>query len=400
MVAALPRVAVYRRPKLYPKQEAALFDPARYSAIEASTKSGKTVGAMAWLGEQALIHGRSGRNYWWVAPILAQSKIAFRRFKRGLPRQVYVANEGEMTLTLANGAMLWFKGGDHPDSLYGEDIFAAVIDEASRVKEDAWHAVRSTLTATQGPLRIIGNVKGRKNWFYRLARRAESGEPNMAYHRITADDAIAAGVLAQEEIDDARRQLPEAVFRELYEAEASDDAGNPFGLTAIRACVGPLSVAAPDSFGVDLAKSVDWSVVIGLDKTGATCRFDRWQSPWQETLARIRAQVGSVRAKVDSTGVGDPIVEALQRGGGNYESFKFTAQSKQQLMEGLAVAIQQGRIRYPAGVIVNELEGYEYVYTRGGVQYSAPAGQHDDTVCALALAVAGQRQGQPNLRFL
>ena len=56
--------------------------------------------------------------------------------------------------------MLWFKGADKPDALYGEDVYAAVIDEASRCKEEAWHAVRSTLTATRGPIRIIGSGLG------------------------------------------------------------------------------------------------------------------------------------------------------------------------------------------------------------------------------------------------
>ena len=93
-------------------------------------------------------------------------------------------------------------------------------------------------------------------------------------------------------------------------------------------------------------------------------------------------------ALVDSSGVGDPVVEQLQRqGDGLFEGFKFSAQSKQQLMEGLAVAIQQRGVAYPAGVLVQELESFEYVYTRTGVQYSAPAGRHDDGVCALALAV-------------
>ena len=42
------------------------------------------------------------------------------------------------------------------------------------MKEDAWIAIQSTLTATRVPVRIIGNVKGKKNWFYLLARRALS----------------------------------------------------------------------------------------------------------------------------------------------------------------------------------------------------------------------------------
>lgn len=56
-------------------------------------------------------------------------------------------------------------------------------------------------------------------------------------------------------------------------------------------------------------------------------------------------------------------------------------------MEGLAVAIQQGEVHYPAGVLTNELEIFEYEYTRTDVRYSAAAGLHDDCVCALALAV-------------
>ncbi|HLZ71453.1 MAG TPA: terminase family protein [Dehalococcoidia bacterium] len=379
---------VYERPWLYPQQLAAIFCPERYAIIEASTKSGKTVGCMAWLSEQAMA-GAAGRAYWWVAPYYPVARIAYRRLKRGFPPAVYVANETELTLTLANGAVLAFKSAEKPDALYGEDVYAAVIDEATRCKEEAWHALRSTLTATRGPVRIIGNVKGRRNWAYRLARRAEAGEPAMHYARITAHDAVAAGVLDAAEIDDARRQLPENVFRELYLAEPSDDEGNPFGPAAIAAGVSPLSAAEPVCWGWDVAKSHDWTVGIALDADGVVCRFVRWQKPWQETIDGIRQATGRTRTLVDSTGVGDPILEALQRGGaGHFTGFHFSQASKQQLMEGLAVAIQRGEIHFPEGVIRSELEAFEYEYTRTGVRYSAPAGMHDDCVCALALAVA------------
>lgn len=340
---------------------------------------------MVWLAEQAFL-GRLGQNFFWIAPIYSQAKIAYRRLKRALPLEVYTANESELTITLANNAVLWFKGADNPDSLYGEDVYAAVIDEATRVKEDAWHAIRSTLTATKGPVRIIGNVKGRKNWAYKMARRAESGESDMHYAKITALDAIKAGILSADEVEDARHQLPESVFRELYLADPSDDEGNPFGPAAIRACIGPLSLGVPVAWGWDLAKSVDWTVGIGLDSVGSVCRFERWQAPWQSTIGRIAALTGNTPALVDSTGAGDPILEALQAQGENYVGFLFSQHSKQQLMEGLAVGIQRQQIHYPDGVIVSELESFEYVYTRTGVHYSAPEGLHDDAVCALALA--------------
>lgn len=361
-----------------------------------------TVAAIAWLLEQAFA-GKPGQNFWWVAPVADQARIAFSRIKGGLTRGSFTSAESPTPkITLMNGAIIWFKSGDNPDSLYGEDVYAAVVDEASRVKEESWNALRSTLTATRGPVRVIGNVKGRKNWFYRLARMAESerDDPNsnMFYVKITVLDAIAAGVISQDEMEDARKVLPENVFRELYMAEPSDDTGNPFGLGHIAACTlrnpdGTLSKSIqsnqpPVAFGIDLAKKQDYFVVIGLDADGRVCVFQRWQGvPWRESIRRVHEIVGEdVPALVDSTGLGDPVLEELQVEHGNFAGYTFSAASKQRLMEGLAVSIQGHEISFPDGPIRSELEAFEYEYTRTGVRYSAPEGLHDDCVCALALA--------------
>ncbi len=386
-------------PRLYPKQYAAIFADTRSAIIEASTKSGKTAGCIVWMLSLAWSKGKPGRNYWWIAPTYAVAAIAFRRVMRMFARTdgsqtIWKPNKSEQSITLHNGAMIWFKGADDPDKLYGEDVYAAVVDEGTRCKEEAWYAIRSTITATRGPLRIIGNVKGRKNWAYRLARKVEGGEPNWSHAKLTAHDAVEGGILSADEIEAAKRDLPENVFRELYLAEASDDGNNPFGLDAIDACTigdfggkhcmanGPVA-----AWGFDLAKSVDWTVGIGLNDDGDVCAYQRWQSDWRNTTARVIGMIGDTPALIDSTGVGDPIVEQVQASCPEVEGFKFTSQSKQQLMEGLAVAIQQRRIGFPDGQIVNELKSFEYEHTRTGVRYTCPEGLHDDTVDALALAV-------------
>jgi hypothetical protein len=97
----------------------------------------------------------------------------------------------------------------------------------------------------------------------------------MAYYKLVAHDAIEAGVLQTEEVEDARRTLPEAVFRELYLAEPSDDQGNPFGLEQIRKCLAPLSDKRPAVWGWDLGKHQDWTVGIALDRDGRVCRSER-----------------------------------------------------------------------------------------------------------------------------
>lgn len=411
----MTQVIRYHRPHLYPKQRAAIFDPARIVVIEASTKSGKTHGCLAWAWERTLL-ARRGQNVWWVAPVYRQAKIAFRRLKRWLRKLgPYIdVSESELSITWKpTGAVIAFLSGDNPDNLYGEDVVDAVFDEASRAKEEAFFALRSTLTATRGRLRLIANSKGRRNWLYKLGERARAGEPDMAYHRLTAYDAVEGGVLQLEEVEAAKRLLPEHVFRELYLAEPSDDGANPFGMAHIAACLLPgLATGEPVAWGWDLAKSADWTVGIGLNAQRQVCRAVRWQhEPWRVTIDRIRRTVGRVPALIDSTGVGDPIVEALQepyavvtkdrlgrevttqqRADGNITGFKFTGPSKQQLLEGLAVAIQQHDLGFPAGiegfpaVLRTELEAFEYEVTRTGTRYGAPEGFHDDCVMALALA--------------
>ncbi len=139
--------------------------------------------------------------------------------------------------------------------------------------------------------------------------------------------------------------------------------------------------------GWDLARSIDWTVGIGLDSLGACCRMSRWQSPWEDTHRRIIDETGETPALVDCTGIGDAPFERLQRASPNFTGYVFNSSSKQKLMEALAVAIQRREVRFPDGPIVAELESFEYEYTRTGVRYSAPEGMHDDCVCALALAV-------------
>lgn len=382
----------YVRPKLYTKQERALFNTKLIGVCEASTKSGKTHGAIIWLTEQAIVKGAPNRNYWWVAPVSDQTDIAFRRICLALPRDSFTKNLTRKTITLNhNQTTLWFKSGDAPDSLFGEDVYAAVVDEASRVKQESWEALWSTLTSTEGPVRVIGNVKGRANWMYRLARIAKQGDPDMHYEKITAYDAVAAGVITIESVNRAKKLLPEDVFKELYLAEAGEDGGNPFGISHIYAAINSkgLSTKAPVAWGWDVAKHRNWTVGIALDEDGAVCRFIRFQDMWESTLERIITATGKVPALIDSTGSGDQVLERLHINGHmNFEGQLFGGwKAKYDLMLGLAVAIQNEDVSYPAGRIVEELEIFEYEDKGEMVLYTSPKGFHDDCVDALAMAV-------------
>jgi phage FluMu gp28-like protein len=389
-------------PPLYEYQHRALFGPERYAVIEGATKVGKTFPALIWqLAEAGEVAARVGspdaRNHFWVAPTTAQAAMAYNRMCRmlrsaGMGDGEVRTNDTERRINITGLGVLWYKTGEEPDNLYGEDCWSAIMDEYTRQREEAWHAIRSTLTATGGRVRFIGNKRG-KGWGWKLAREAErkqtNGDPDWTAHRISALDAVQAGLMSQKELDDAKAAMPQAVFEELYLCQDAEDASNPFGLGAIRACVKPLSTLPPVVFGIDLARSEDYTVVIGLDQNKDVCRFERWNgTTWDQTENRILSLIGNVPTLIDSTGVGDPVVERISRERPSVEGFKFTggpSGTKQKIMEGLAVDIQSKRIGFPDGLIVSELEAYQYEYTRSGMTYDTLA-DHDDTVCALALA--------------
>lgn len=384
---------------LYPAQLKAICSDHRFAIIEASSKSGKTIGCLTWLLQEAWLQNpeqRQDRIFWWVAPVYNQAQIAYRRAKNGLQQSFRKANDSALTIELLNGSLLQFKSADNPDNLFGEDVWGCVIDEATRMKETSWHAVRSTLASTNGRCRIIGNVKGRSNWAYKLSRMAENGaDPDWLYSRLTAYDAIIGGVLTEEEVLSAKKTLPENVFQELFEAMPSDDESNPFGVQHIEKCiVEVMSPKDPVCYGIDLARSQDYTVLIGLDEDNNVCRFERFQQNWAVAVDLIKNEIGQIPTLVDSTGVGDPIAQELERTN-NAKGFKFSSTSKQQIMENLAVLIQRGDIGFPEGNITKELYDYGYEVTRTGTRYQALSG-FDDCVCALALA-AWQSRDLPGI---
>ena len=185
-----------RIPWLYDKQAAFVYDSARLTCIEASTKSGKTHACIAWLLGQAF-QGEDGDEYWWVAPVSRQAKIAWKRMSKilrtwKLPKNSWRATKKpDYIIELPTGATITFLTSEIPDNLYGENVSAIVVDEASRVSLEAWECLQSTIFSTSGPAKLIGNRHGTDNWFYRLCMEAKKGEDDdLSYHILTCWDSV------------------------------------------------------------------------------------------------------------------------------------------------------------------------------------------------------------------
>jgi len=211
-------------PDLADYQKDILYDPARFTITEASTKVGKTFSHIWGIYEEA--HDpkyKPNDRFWWVAPVYSQARIAFDRLKILLISSgAYQFNEAKLTITTPLNTIIEFKTAKNHDSLFGEDVHYVVFDEAPRAKYGAFVALRSTLTATGGRMKLIGNFGGVSNWVHQLKQKAKE-DPEYSYHKVTAWDAVKAGILEEEEIKQAQRDLPPKIFAALYLAEELED---------------------------------------------------------------------------------------------------------------------------------------------------------------------------------
>lgn len=361
-------------------QRKVLGSKARFRVLMCGRRFGKSLISQVISSVESL----KGQQVAYITPTYHLAKVFFDELCRLLPMEVAVANRSDLTLKLMTGGTIRFFTGERLDNLRGLKFHYVIIDEASFIPdlENGWlNSIRPTLTDYKGKALFVSTPKG-KNFFYSLYLKGLLPNDEWESFKYTTYDNPH---IAKTEIDAARAELPTVVFEQEYMANPAENSANPFGSQAINKCVSAMSTNAVKCYGIDLAKYNDWTVIIGLDNAGNVAYFERFQSDWSSTQNKIR-NLPKAPMIIDATGVGDPIVEQLQRDGLDVEGFKFTSQSKQEIMLGLQVAIHQERIHYPEGMIKQELEIFEYQYSANGVKYSAPSGFHDDTVCALALA--------------
>lgn len=372
------------RPELHDAQQQVVDEARRFNVLQCGRRFGKTTLGVDLAIDTALDAMPVG----WFAPTYKILDDAWRECVSASRDIAEKVEKQERRIVLITGGSIEFWSLDTPDPGRSRKYARVVIDEAGIVRdlEQVWtNAIRPTLTDYRGDGWFLGTPKGR-NFFHRLFVKGQEPLGDWKSWRFATTDNPH---MSAEEIEDARSDLPDAAFRQEYLGEPADDGGNPFGEASIRACAGAMSKGAPVVWGWDLAKSVDYTVGVALDKDSNVCRVERWQKPWPETIAEIVRLTGKTPALVDSTGAGDPVLANLQRATPlTFEGYVFSAPSKQRLMEGLAVHLQQQKGTIPSdSVLQRELETFEYEYTRTGVRYTAPAGLHDDCVMALALAV-------------
>jgi phage terminase large subunit-like protein len=372
---------------------------ARFRIASCGRRFGKTYMAVNEIVKFA--NENKNVNTIWCSPTYRQSKLAFDIILKNFKGAFKSHTKNPMQFNWYNGSVTKFNSTESGDTLRGDSVHMLVIDEASMVDEEVWtNVLRPMLSDTDGKAIIISTPKGINSWFHTLFTRGQ--DPEFSDYESFKFPTSANPYIPPTEIEEVRNTLPSDVFKQEYLAEFLEDGGQVF--RNVMSCVketleGPTS-GRSYTCAWDIAKHSDFSVVVVMENaTGRVVALDRFNridySQQVERVEAIARKYNNAHIILDSTGVGDPILEAVQKTGLSVEGYQFTNTSKQQLIEHLAVLIEKQEISYPNDkVLINELMSYQYEITRAGnMRYNAPSGMHDDCVIAMALAAWGAKHG-------
>jgi phage terminase large subunit-like protein len=381
----------------HPAQKEINDCPARFRVVDAGRRFGKTRLGV-WECIDVALHG--GRA-WWIAPSFPIARVGWRPLRyigAKIPgTQIRLA---ELSIIMPNGGEVSVKSADNPDSLRGEGLNLAVFDEHAFTKPDAWsEAVRPALSDKLGRAMFISTPRGR-NHFWELYQRGVRGDDDYQsfYFPTSANPHIATS-----EIEAARHELPEIIFRQEYLAEFIDDQGGVFRRVQEAARLQPLKIPQEGRSyicGVDVASSIDYTVVSILDVSSKQMvymdRFNRVDyNVLIDRLESIYKYWHLTAMKIEANSIGQPVIDQLAKRRMNIIAFTTTSATKQMIIQNLQSAFENGEIAILNDpVLLGELLSFESKRNASGsFSYSAPEGMHDDAVMSLAIAWDGLSGG-------
>jgi hypothetical protein len=231
-------------------------------------RCGKTITALEWLRRRACLIPNS--VHWYIAPTYKQAKrIAWRTAKKIFTPGILRARpmETELKFTLRNGSIIMLMGAEDHDSLRGDGLTSAVLDEFGTMKREAWElGIQPALSDKDGHALFIGTPNAlRGPHFQELWLRATHGKLKDQGWRTWQRRALDAPHVDPRKIWQAMRELRPWQFRQEYEASWESLSGRVWPEFKDESFEkgGHIVHAAPKA--KQLRLPVGWEVVGGID---------------------------------------------------------------------------------------------------------------------------------------
>ena len=345
----------------------------------------------------------SNRKILWVSPVYSQTDKVQKELMQAIGDSGLVksCNYSSSEIVLKNGTTILFRSAERYDNIRGLTCDYGVIDEAAFCKDEAWQeAIRPVFMVRGKKVLFISTPKG-KNFFYDLYQLGISDDyPQYSNYTGTSYDTPFIDPI---DIMDAKKTLPENVFKQEYMAAFIDSGGEVFS-DIDKNTFAQYGAAEGKVFcGIDLGKQEDYTVATFIDSRGKIVDIYRANSQEWTTMVNeivLRLKKWNATAMVEVNSIGDVIFEMIKKQWQNTLPFVTTSKSKQEIIEGLILDMNDEVIRIPSkplfSWLYNELSIFTYDYnpkTRS-IKYGHPNGQHDDTVISLAIANYNRKQNK------
>lgn len=324
----------------------------------------------------------------WVSPIYRQCKKVFNDIDNAFQKNQQVfkdKNKTDLYFKSHSDSVIQFYSSDSYNTIRGETFDYLIIDEAAWQSEQAWTEVlRATVLVKGRKVLFLSTPKG-KNWFFNLHCLDGTNPQYKSFTMTSYDNPL----ILPSEIDDAWLTLPENVFRQEYLAEFIDGGAGVFMSVPIN------ETPQQDSryfAGVDLGRADDYTVLTVINSKGESVYCERWRhDTWQNIVNHIIPILKHYQPKtlVEVNSIGDVIYEQIKKEYPNTHPFTTTSKSKQDIVEGLQVAIQNKEFTIlKKEWLIKEFElfTYEYSAKTRSIKYSSPSGFHDDGVMSCCIA--------------
>lgn len=210
----------------------------RFGCAALSRRQGKTFIANVIGQVVSLV---PGSNILIMAPNYSLSNISFQ-LQRGLIKrfglQVVRDNAKDKVIQLSNGSTIRIGSINQVDSCVGRSYDLIIFDEAALSNGmDAFNvALRPTLDKPNSKALFISTPRGRNNWFSTLFDRGFSDQfPQWFSVKATYKDNPR---MSESDVQQARRSMSEAEFKQEYQADFSQFEGQIWALPqqSIRQC--------------------------------------------------------------------------------------------------------------------------------------------------------------------
>jgi hypothetical protein len=177
---------------------------------------------------------RAGALVLLVSPSLRQSQELFRKVTglyESLSRPVPEAERSALRLELANGSRLVSLPGSEKTVRGFSSVTLAVVDEAARVPDDLYRAVRPMLAVSGGRLVALSTPFGKRGWFH-----AEWMDAQNDWERVKVP-ATECSRISKEFLRTERMSLGQWWYRQEYECSFEDSVDAVFRYEDIHAAL-------------------------------------------------------------------------------------------------------------------------------------------------------------------